>query len=354
MSRTILQIIGARPQFVKLAVVSRALAAHADAREVIVHTGQHFDANMSDVFFEELEIPKPDFNLGIHGTGDEGIIQTMRKALVDVIKSVSPDVVVVYGDTYSTLAGALAVEELAIPMAHVEAGLRSFNVSMPEEYNRIETDKRARWLFAPTEVAMQNLANEGLDKAPRTVVSTGDVMYDAVRYYAERAAMANSEPVPQHFVLCTLHRAENTDDPGRLRELVDALNEISRRYEIVLPLHPRTRQRLQSYGLRFVFPTHPPLSYLRMLNLLRHCQFVLTDSGGLQKEAYFLGKYCITLRDETEWTELVSGGYNQLAGANKQRIMEAVKNIPSEKGGFNEGWYGQGNAGEKIVNALLG
>ncbi|TVR38711.1 MAG: UDP-N-acetylglucosamine 2-epimerase (non-hydrolyzing) [Cryomorphaceae bacterium] len=354
MSRTILQIIGARPQFVKLAVVSRALAAHSGVREIIVHTGQHFDANMSAVFFEELEIPQPDFNLGIHGTGNEGTIQTMREALVALMQSVSSDVVVVYGDTYSTLAGALAAEELQIPLAHVEAGLRSFNASMPEEHNRIETDKRAHWLFAPTDVAMMNLANEGLDKAPRIVANTGDVMYDAVRYYAQRAKNESIEPVPGHFVLCTLHRAENTDDPERLKELVDALNEISRRFEIVLPLHPRTRQRLQSFGLRFVFPTHPPLSYLRILQLLRHCQFVLTDSGGLQKEAYFLGKYCITLRDETEWTELVKGGYNQLAGADKQRILAAVQNIPSEKGVFSEGWYGQGNAGEKIVSALLG
>ena len=319
----IVTVIGARPQFIKAAVVSRAIAAHKDIKEVIVHTGQHFDANMSDIFFEEMCIPKPDYNLNVNGLGHGAMTGQMLEKIEAVLLQEKPDWVLVYGDTNSTIAGALAAKKLHIKVAHVEAGLRSFNMDMPEEINRILTDRISDILFCPTETAVNNLKKEGYENINCRIVRNGDVMQDAALFYAGRAERPKAD-IPEDFVLCSVHRAENTDDPERLRNIFSALEEISKTCRVVLPLHPRTKGKLSAIGydtnnshILFI----EPVGYLEMVWMLKHCRLVMTDSGGLQKEAYFFDKYCITLRDETEWVELVKYGYNFLAGDDKGKSI---------------------------------
>jgi UDP-GlcNAc3NAcA epimerase len=375
---TICTIVGARPQFVKAAVVSRALRSIPGVREVLIHTGQHFDANMSQVFFDEMEIPKPDYNLGIgggtHGQNTGRMIEEIEKVLL----TEKPDWVLVYGDTDSTLAGALAAVKQHIPVAHVEAGLRSFNRQMPEEINRILTDHIADLLFAPTDVAVENLKKEGI--AGASVIRTGDVMYDAALYYRKSTRRPDIPDLPESgFVLCTLHRAENTDDPARLASIMDALSSIAKEMPVVLPLHPRTRARLFSTSFsdhsltpnnqrstsndQQPTPNHQPstinhlllsspVGYFEMLWLLENCRLVMTDSGGVQKEAYFFQKPCVTLRDQTEWVELVDAGVNTLAGADSARILAAYAamktcSIPAPT------LYGDGHSARKIVETLM-
>ncbi|MBJ6137336.1 non-hydrolyzing UDP-N-acetylglucosamine 2-epimerase [Marinobacter litoralis] len=323
----VLTIIGARPQFIKAAVVSRAFKEHRpDVQEIIVHTGQHYDANMSDVFFDELEIPKPDYNLGIGGGTHGQNTGRMIEKLEGLMMEVQPLWVLVYGDTDSTLAGALAAAKLHIPVAHVEAGLRSFNRRMPEEINRVLTDHIAEILFAPTETGRQNLLNEGI--AQEKIKLVGDVMYDASLFYKEKArkphlpAELNIEG--GDFVLCTIHRAENTDDSQRLKNIFQGLGDSGE--TIILPLHPRTRAKIADYGI--AIPENvwviDPVGYLEMVWLEANCRLVATDSGGVQKEAYFFGKPCVTMRDETEWVELVEAGWNRLVGADAQAIENQV------------------------------
>lgn len=352
----VLTILGARPQFVKAAVVSRAFSRHPDVQEKIVHTGQHHDANMSDVFFEEMEIPRPAFHLGIHGVGHGAMTGRMLEKLEQVFLDEKPDVVLVYGDTNSTLAGALAACKLHIPVAHVEAGLRSFNMRMPEEVNRILTDRVSKWLFCPTQTAIDNLNQEGYPFGDMQIRLSGDVMQDAALYYAERSAGRSkilSNLNLDSFILCTIHRAENTDNLSRLRSITNALAEIHRTTPVVCPLHPRTRKLAAENGLELPFAVIDPVGYFDMIELLKHCQAVVTDSGGLQKEAYFFSKPCITLRDETEWTELIDSGCNVLAGADQETILQYWSTLSHRQPDFESRLYGDGHAAEKIVDILL-
>lgn len=352
----IVTIIGARPQFVKAAVVSRILAESEGVEEVIVHTGQHFDANMSDVFFEEMCIPKPHYNLNINGLGHGAMTGQMLEKIEEVLVKEKPDWVLVYGDTNSTIAGALAAKKLHIRVAHVEAGLRSFNMAMPEEVNRILTDRISDVLFCPTDLAVENLKREGFEHIDCRIVKNGDVMQDAALFYAGRARRPEQN-IPERFVLCTAHRAENTDDPQRLAGIFKALEIISEEISVVLPLHPRTRSKLSGIGYNFASSKIrfiEPVGYLEMVWLLKQCELVMTDSGGLQKEAYFFGKYCVTMRDETEWVELVENGFNRLAGSDTDRILECANELrQKECYGFENRLYGNGDAGKEIVKVLL-
>jgi UDP-GlcNAc3NAcA epimerase len=350
----ILTILGARPQFIKAAVVSRAFKQYRkDVREVLVHTGQHYDANMSDVFFDELDIPHPDYNLGIGGGTHGQNTGRMIEKVEEILLKEKPDWVLVYGDTDSTLAGALAAAKLHIPVAHVEAGLRSFNRRMPEEINRVLTDHVASILFVPTSTAKKNLSNEGIDQ--NKIQTVGDVMYDAALYYKEKARKPpwfdNLKMSINEFVLCTIHRAENTDEPERLREIFQGLSDCD--LPMVLPLHPRTRGKLASQGIVPApnIQLTEPVGYLEMVWLEMNCKLIVTDSGGVQKEAYFHGKPCITLRDETEWLELVESGNNQLVGADASRISSAVSSSFHVSG--DKELYGRGVSGVDIVHLLI-
>jgi UDP-GlcNAc3NAcA epimerase len=353
MSVKIITIIGARPQFVKSATISRELALHKDVREVIVHTGQHFDPNMSDVFFEELAIPTPSYNLGIGGGSHGTMTGRQLEAIEDVLEVEKPDRVVVYGDTNSTLAGALAAAKLNISVAHVEAGLRSFNRRMPEEINRILTDHASDILLAPTATAIANLRREGLPEGRLHLV--GDVMFDAALYNRTRSKMpswfSDLKLERNQFILATIHRAENTDDPVRLRSIFDGL--ASSGNAVVLPLHPRTRACIQRYEITPAPCVYlvSPVSYLEMAWLEANALLIATDSGGVQKEAYFYRKPCVTLRDETEWIELVDTGWNILVGADAIQIGRAIVNPPTPSA---DPFYGDGNAASKIVEWVLG
>ncbi len=359
----ILTVVGARPQFVKAAVVSRAIqklqqsAAEPPVVEVIVHTGQHFDHNMSQAFFDELSIPAPAYNLEIHGGGHGEMTGRMLEALERTILAERPDWVLIYGDTNSTLAAALAAVKLHVPVAHVEAGLRSFNMRMPEEVNRIVADRVSSLLFCPTDLAVRNLAQEGVT---RGVHQVGDVMYDAALFYSELAAKRPSSALerfglaPKTYALATCHRAENTDDAARLREILAGLGAIAQSSPVLLPLHPRTAKILERDRLEVPAGVRvcEPLPFLDMIELEKSASLIVTDSGGVQKEAYFYGVPCVTMRDETEWVETVESGWNTLVGADRTRIADAAARyrgaLPAERPSL----YGDGRAGEKIVSVL--
>lgn len=349
----LLTVVGARPQFIKAATISRQVALRTDIRELIVHTGQHFDADMSDIFFEELSIPRPDYHLGIGG-GTHGLMTGRQlEAIEAVILKEKPDWVLVYGDTNSTLAGGLAAAKLNVPVAHVEAGLRSFNRRMPEEINRILTDHLSTMLFAPTDLARANLRAEGVSESSIRV--SGDVMYDAALFYRDRArcpeSFAATKLKPRAYILATIHRAENTDNPARMAAMFEGLARSGE--PVVLPLHPRTRQTLDR--LQIPVPDNiylvPPVGYLEMVWLEVNCRVIATDSGGVQKEAYFHGKPCVTLRDETEWVELVETGWNVLVGADSCRIADAIRRASPAKASAE--LYGTGNAAAYIVDCLV-
>jgi len=320
----IVSVIGARPQFIKAAAVSRVLRTSSGIEEILVHTGQHYDENMSDIFFRQLDIPEPEFNLEV-GSGSHAY-QTgmMLKGIEDVLQKQKPDYTLVYGDTNSTLAGALAATKLHIPVAHVEAGLRSFNRLMPEEINRIVTDRISDILFAPTLTAITNLKNEGLEK---NTVFSGDVMYDSVLFYREMIVSGGdkymTKGLPVSYLLATIHRAENTDNPENLKKIFMAFSQIGT--PIIFPVHPRTARLLKT---EISIPANviviDPVGYLEMLWLTMHAEKVLTDSGGLQKEAYFLGRQCITMRTETEWVETLHDNWNIVTGPDPVKILEAV------------------------------
>lgn len=346
----VLTVVGARPQFIKAAAVSREL--RKDNKEILVHTGQHYDQNMSDVFFKELDIPEPDYNLGIGSASHGKQTGEMLIKIEEVIKKEKPDVVMVYGDTNSTLAGALASSKLLIPVIHVESGLRSYNKAMPEEQNRVLTDHLSTLLFCPTETAVKNLEFEGITDGVKNV---GDVMYDAVLYNIKLAEEGSNiierlGLTPKGYILATIHRAENTNHKERLKEIVEAINESKEK--IVLPLHPRTRGFLNSYNLKFGdnVKVIEPVGYLDMLMLEKNARMILTDSGGVQKEAYFLEIPCITIRDETEWVETVEKGWNNLVGANKNLILKSIQSFKPE--GKPELVFGDGKAGRKICNYI--
>jgi UDP-GlcNAc3NAcA epimerase len=347
----IITIVGARPQFIKAAPLSKVL--RKDNTEVIIHTGQHYDENMSKIFFEEMNIPKPDYNLNV-GSGNHGY-QTgnMLIAIEEIIVKEKPDIVLVYGDTNSTLAGALAASKLLIPVAHVEAGLRSFNMNMPEEQNRILTDHISNFLFAPTETAVDNLKNEGIKK---NVYNVGDVMYDAILHFSELAKnksfiLNRIGSKKDSYVLATIHRAENTNDIKRLGNIINALN-ISEE-NIILPLHPRTRKYIENYNLKLSnnITIIEPVGYLDMVVLEMYSKKIVTDSGGVQKEAFFLSKPCITLRDETEWIETVENGWNILAGADTEKIIKLIADFNPKRDKIN--YFGDGDAATKINDVLI-
>lgn len=375
--KKILTIIGARPQIIKAAAISRAINNHFshDFVEIIVHTGQHYDENMSKIFFEELQIPKPNYNLNV-GSGKHGE-QTakMITGIEKIIEYENPDYVILYGDTNSTLAGAIAASKIHIPIVHIEAGLRSYNKSMPEEINRILTDHVSTFLFSPTELGLSNLNKEGfsISNTPPysfdnpKIMNVGDVMYDNSMFFK---SLANDDILIEHglkkmnYVLMTLHRNNNTDDPRRLNTILETIIEVAQKYQIdlILPIHPRTMSKISEVSHEkssSVFQSNrfikivPPVSYLEMISLEANSRFVITDSGGVQKEAYFFNKPCIILRSETEWVEIVENEMAFLADDNKDKIISysdriMTSNIIEKKGSL----YGDGNAAEKILDCL--
>ncbi len=346
-------IIGARPQFIKAAAVSRAINEHNQSSgeridEIIIHTGQHFDENMSDVFFNELHIPLPHYNLNINSLSHGAMTGKMLEEIEKILQDELPDYVLVYGDTNSTIAGALAAQKIQIKVIHVEAGLRSFNMKMPEEINRILTDRISNVLLCPTEVAIKNLMNEGFDNFDCEIENVGDVMQDAALFYSNKAKKPNSD-IAEQFILSTIHRQENTDDVVKLRTIFESFEQISKEKQIVLPIHPRTKKLLGKLDIQMNnVKLLEPVGYLEMVWLLKNCEFVMTDSGGLQKEAFFFGKYCLTLRDQTEWVELVEGGFNKLLPIDKESIIQGVKDIPEEIN-FGVNLYGNGSASKMII-----
>lgn len=356
--KKILTIIGARPQFIKASVVSKAIAEADGLQEVIVHTGQHFDANMSDIFFDQLAIPRPHHQLDIHGGSHGAMTGRMLIEIEKVLQQERPDCVLVYGDTNSTLAGALAAAKLHIPVAHVEAGLRSFNMQMPEEVNRILTDRVSNILFSPTDAAVGNLAKEGFpytmaNGQPQHIAQVGDVMQDSAQLFASRASAPEGIAMGDGFVLATMHRAENTDAPERLAAIITALDSVALSTPVVLPMHPRTRGVLAQRGIHLRHITLiDPVGYLQMLWLLQHCGLVVTDSGGVQKEAFFMGKACVTLRDQTEWVELLDVGANVLVGADQEKIINAIQRNLGRAVCDEGALYGGGQAAGRVAASL--
>jgi len=355
----LLTIIGARPQFVKAAVLSRYIRDNSSCgiAETVIHTGQHYDQNMSDIFFEEMEVPKPDKNLyvgsGSHGKTTGLMLERVEREILER----KPDVVLVYGDTNTTLAGALSASKLHVPVAHVEAGLRSYMMAMPEEQNRRLTDHLSTWLFCPTQTAIDNLKQEGITDDTsviepnvdrKRVTKVGDIMYEASLYYREKSVVHIDE---KEFILMTIHRAENTDDPVRLEYIVRAVNSLTD-YRFIFPVHPRTRKILEEQNLQFAshIKMIEPVGYLEMLAYESTCSAILTDSGGVQKEAFFFQKPCITMRDSTEWVELVEAGWNTLTGADADKIIAAVKNTYTPQN--YPALYGDGYCAEKIISCL--
>jgi len=349
----IVTILGARPQFIKAGSVSREIAKHPDVEEIIVHTGQHFDANMSDIFFDEMKIPKPQYNLGIHGKSHGAMTGQMLEKIEEVLLKEKPDWVMVYGDTNSTLAGTLAASKLHIKIAHVEAGLRSFNMKMPEEINRILTDRVSSLLFCPTQTAVENLKLEGYENLENSVIKNGDVMQDGAIFYDQLSQKPQSINNEKSFVLSTVHRAENTDNTKRLEAILSALNTIAVETPVVLPLHPRTKKIIETlnYTLHPNISVIDPVGYLEMIWLIQNASLIMTDSGGLQKEAFFFQKPCITLRDETEWVELITHNFNQLGGADTQKILELYKNHQFATD-YSVNLYGNGTASQTIVKYM--
>ncbi|MDR1543319.1 MAG: UDP-N-acetylglucosamine 2-epimerase (non-hydrolyzing) [Prevotellaceae bacterium] len=353
--KKIITIIGARPQFIKAAALSRQFA-QIGVNEWIIHTGQHFDSNMSDVFFEEMDIPAPAYRLDIHSLPHGAMTGRMLDGIERILENEKPDGVLVYGDTNSTLAGALAAVKMHIPVIHVEAGLRSFNMNMPEEINRILTDRISSVLFCPTETAVKNLQREGFNCQNPAIVKNGDVMQDTAIFYAKKAEKKSNilQTIDlQQFALATIHRQENTDIPENLQNIISALNEINSEMSVVVPLHPRTRKIIENQGIKTYFRIIKPVSYFDMIMLLKSCKTVITDSGGVQKEAFFFGKNCVTLREQTEWTELVENGFNILAGSNPEKICQAFFTLINRKSDFSLNLYGNGKAAEIAAKIIL-
>jgi UDP-GlcNAc3NAcA epimerase len=359
MAKKILTVLGARPQFIKASVVSNALRNHSGILEVLLHTGQHFDANMSDIFFNELGMAKPDYALGIHGGSHGAMTGRMLIEIDNVLQVEKPDIVLVYGDTNSTLAGAIAGTKLHIPIAHVEAGLRSYNMRMPEEINRILTDRISSWLFSPTSVATENLKRE--NQIWDAIEEVGDVMFDAALYYGSQSNKFSSilhslNLEAGSYVLATIHRAENTDNINRLTAIVEGLTSVANKIPVIWPLHPRTHKVLKELSIidnikskiRFI----DPVGYIKMIQLEKYSSLIVTDSGGVQKEAYFHKIPCVTLRDETEWVELVHAGWNRLVSPKDPiEIGEAIFSTLGSLG-TDINLYGQGNASVRIASRL--
>lgn len=359
----ILTVVGARPQFIKAAPVSRKL--RKSMAEILVHTGQHYDENMSQVFFDELDIPYPDYNLGV-GSGSHGeMTGQMLIEIEKLLQTEHPDALMVYGDTNSTLAGALAAAKLLIPVIHVEAGLRSYNMEMPEEQNRVITDHLAHLLLCPTNTAVENLAKEGVTD---NVYNTGDVMCDAILFYKRSADQryqnikdlelsflsAKAEQLPEKWILATIHRAENTNEAAKIEEILEAFEKMP--YPVIFPVHPRTRSMVLELNKKYCYKNIllvQPVSYLEMIFLTSHAQHVITDSGGLQKECYILRTPCVTIRDQTEWVETLQGGHNVLSPPETTEILHKVHRMTPSFENISS-YYGDGHAAEKIVGIIEG
>ena len=357
--KKLVTVLGARPQFIKASILSQKISTCEIIQEVIVHTGQHFDASMSDIFFDELKIPSSNYNLGINGGSQVSMISRMMLELEKVFIKEEPDVVLVYGDTNSTLAGALVAAKMNIKLAHVEAGLRSNNNSMPEETNRIITDRVSDYLFVPTLNAKENLLNEGVTKDK--IFSVGDVMYDLALSYQRESHEDNSSEGPldlrsNNFILATIHRAENTLDRSRMEIILGAFEELAKKIKIIWPLHPGTKKKLLDHGFSIASIKNleilEPVGFKRMMDLVSCSQLVITDSGGLQKEAFFNKTPCLTLRDETEWVELVEAGWNVVCPPEDQYNIVRVALRQMESEGKETFPYGHGDASEKILNTL--
>ena len=352
----VVTIIGARPQFIKSAPVSLALQGFG-IEEFTIHTGQHYDPEMSDVFFDEMRLPQPGARLDCGNLDHTSMVGRMLLELAPILRREQPDYVLVYGDTNSTLAGAIAATKLKIPLVHVEAGLRSFNLNMPEEMNRILTDRMSSFLFTPTDTADRNLESEGFGAFPVKIVQVGDVMYDALHSFLPQStyqsSMGDLSIFSAPFILATMHRFENVNDPHRLRQLVEELNKVHHNLMPVwMPVHPSTAKKLKEHG--FVLEVHqvPPVGYLQMLWALEQCAFVLTDSGGLQKEAFFMKRPCITLRNETEWVELIEIGANELFTTEDTNLALSIDRMRSKEIDYSFSGYGSGTAAMKIAETL--
>lgn len=366
----IITILGARPQFIKAAAISRAIkeynakprdktsGASDMLKEIIVHTGQHFDNNMSDIFFEEMQIPRPDYNLGIKNLSHGAMTGQMLEKIETILLKENPDIVLVYGDTNSTLAGALAARKLNLKVAHIEAGLRNHDFSIPEDVNRVLTDRISDILFVPTDVAFENLKNEGFLSFQCDVIHTGDIMADNIVFYsnlsANRPKLLDKLGLNNlRYILCTCHRASNTE-PVTLSVIIDALNEISTEQKIIFPIHPRTRQVIENNG--FVLSPDilivDPVGYFDMLQLLKGATMVITDSGGLQKEAYLMKKRSLLLMDYTPWEELVTNGFSRTTQISKEQILKNFKNVWELSPDFSINLYGDGHTAQKIVSYL--
>jgi UDP-GlcNAc3NAcA epimerase len=369
----IVTVVGARPQFIKASAVSRTIESFNKERkrieEILVHTGQHYDDCMDKIFFEELQLPKPDYHMGVGSGSHARQTGIMLERIETVLEKERPDLVMVYGDTNSTLAGALAAAKLNIPVAHVEAGLRSYNRRMPEEINRLVADHLSTFLFCPTTQGVKNLMKEGIKNSrARIVKNVGDVMYDSILYYSEIAGKRStiledlgflthdSKLLTHNYYLATLHRAENTDHPKRLKSILRGLNEIAKDIPVILPLHPRTKKMMEVYHLESAavkIKRIEPVSYLNMLKLEKNARAIFTDSGGVQKEAFWFRVPCFTLRDETEWVETVESGWNTLVGTGMRIGEEARRGMRKKRSSGRKKIFGDGKSGEKIVEILM-
>ena len=354
--KKIATIIGARPQFIKAAVLNRIIRRHREFREVIIHTGQHFDDNMSEIFFTELGIPPAAYNLDVNKAGHGAMTGKMMERLEPVLEKEKPDLVLVYGDTNSTLAGALVARKMGIPVAHVEAGLRSGNMAMPEEINRIVTDRISNLLFCPTEQAAKNLEKEGFDSFDVRIVQSGDIMKDSVAHFKDEMGgfgdLRGKYGIKgDEFVLATIHRQENTDDRSKLASIFRGLEEISGKSPVVMPLHPRTKAAMNAFGLETGITLIDPVGYASMQQLLHFCDVVVTDSGGLQKEAYFHKKPCLVVRPQTEWVELVENGFALLVEADAKQIASSYEQMRNKDLSFDSSFYGV-NPGETIYEEI--
>ena len=347
----VISIVGARPQFIKLAAMHRAIINSEGLEHKVIHTRQHYDANMSAVFFKELGTPKPDYFLDLTEINLAANIPRMREGIVSILTEEQPAMVLVYGDTNSTLAAAQAAKSLSLPVAHIEAGLRSYDTN-PEEDNRIETDKISDLLFCPSRIAVENLAREGFNMYK--IIFSGDVMFDAIKYYLPEAERIYNPAITEtHFALATIHRQRTVQSSAILTPVIKAFNEINKKMRIIFPVHPGTRKAMEATGEKIEFELLQPVGYLEMLSLLSRCSLVLTDSGGLQKEAFFSNKICVTLRDNTEWKELVAAGVNFIAGTEYQNIMDTFELAKVAHPSFEQNYYGSGNSARIITDEII-
>ena len=352
----IITIVGARPQFIKAASITRELLNNG-IEEIIIHTGQHFDHKMSNLFFEEMNISKPKYNLDINSLSHGSMTGRMIEKIEDILKIEKPDNIIVYGDTNSTLAGALAAKKLNIHISHVESGLRSYNMLMPEEINRILTDRISDFLFCPTEASVDNLIKEGFLNFDCKIFNVGDIMYDSALHF-EKLSDEKSNIIKKvclvanNFVLATVHRQENTDCQTNFSKIIESLNYLSNQIKVIIPVHPRVSSLFKKYKLSENIKLIEPVGYLDMIQLIKKSKLIITDSGGLQKEAYFFNKFCITIRKETEWVELVSNGYNFVVGLSKEKLLNTFEKLSDKNFVKSDNLYGDGNASEKIVKEI--